>query len=420
MDLDIAFASSLLLEGDKSLNHCLDRGIDPESHLFGAGKEAFKYIYNHYKVYGSLPSSDVVFEKTGAYLYTNLKEPLDFYIDEVRNRRLWHICKDGIDKAAPALDKNTPTEAAEVFTEIHKKVQNEELTEKKVESLLSLGKEVIKKYDDAKLGKRGIPTPWPSMDDQTMGWQPEDLALFVGRQATGKTWLLIICCHSAWKNGNKVLVVSTEMNRVNMAMRFFSVHLGMTYSAVRKGKLGEFVENKFKDGVLDLLSDDGIDIVSGGFDFTIDNVNSVISDNKPDIVSIDGAYLIKNHGKDRHEKVSNNFDDFKRMGAMHKHATLTTSQFNRSARTGQSDTIAAENIGITDVAGWNADIAYGLSQDQEQHEQMRMTLKSLKIREGKPEDILINWNLDSMNFEEIDSGKDSSDGEDGGYDDIPF
>jgi hypothetical protein len=232
------------------------------------------------------------------------------------------------------------------------------------------------------------------------------------------------------------MVISTEMNKMQMARRFFALHLRMPYDEVRRGKLGEFVEGKFFQGVEEIMNDEGINIVAGDFDYSIDNIATVISDTKPALMCLDGPYLIKNVGKDRHEKVSNTFDDLKKIGKRTGVATITNLQFNRSAKTGQSNTIAADNIGITDVAGWNADAAYGLMQSDEQRSNWQMGLKGLKIREGMPDEFLINWNHNAMDFSEIAgsnatktasvvvAGAGGSDGsfatDDDGFDDVPF
>jgi replicative DNA helicase len=363
-------------------------------------------------------------------------ESYQFFLDEIFKRRLWQLQRHGTKSVSEKLEAKDPNGAAEVWIEIHRKIQEEALTVRKVESLLGLGKQVIADYLDAKAGKRGIPTPWPSMDNQTLGWWPEDLILFVGRLGVGKTWSLVICAHKAWITGHKVLVVSTEMNKMQMARRFFALHLKLPYDEIRRGKLGEFVESKFFKGVEEIMGADGINIVAGDFDYSIDNIATVIADTKPHLMCLDGPYLIKNVGKDRHEKVSNTFDDLKKIGKRTGIATITNLQFNRSAKTGQAQTIAADNIGITDVAGWNADAAYGLQQTDEQRSNWEMGLKGLKIREGLPDEFKIHWNHGAMDFSEIGGsnttpaaiappkgggGADSSFAVEGDeYEDVPF
>jgi replicative DNA helicase len=404
MDLDVELVRSVLRGGRDAYLECVNRDIDPEIHLAGNGKVAWEFLTEAYKTHGDLPPLGGVSAALGIDLSGSSEGAHGFYLEEIMKRRLFVIQKEGIKEVSESLEKRDPQGAAEAWQEIHRKIQRESLTVRKVENLLALARLVKADYLDAKDGKRGIPTPWPAMDDQTLGWWPEDLILFVGRLGVGKTWILVQCAHRAWQMGHKVLIVSTEMNKRQMARRFFALHLKMPYNEVRRGKLGEFAEKKFFEGLDELMVQDGINIIAGDFDYSIDNVGATVEDEKPDLLCIDGPYLIKNSGKDRHERVSNNFDDFKKLGKRTGVSTITNLQFNRSAKTGQDQTISADNIGITDVAGWNADVAYGMMQSEEMKSNARLSLKALKIREGQPDTFEINWNHSTMDFSEVGDG----------------
>ena len=401
MNLDVELVRSVLRGGRDAYLECINRDLSADNHLAGDGKKAWQFISESYKKHGELPPLDGIQAAIGIDLSGRDEGQHGFFLDEIFKRRLFIVQKEGIQGVSEKLDSKDPEGAAEVWQEIHRKIQRESLTVRKVENLLSLARAVKEDYIDAKEGKRGIPTPWPAMDDQTLGWQKEDLVLFVGRLGVGKTWTLVICAHRAWEMGHKVLIISTEMNKRQMARRFFALHFRMPYNEVRRGKLGEFAEKKFFDGLDEMISQEGINIVAGDFDYSIDNVSAVVEDEKPGLLCVDGPYLIKNSGKDRHERVSNNFDDFKKIGKRTSVATITNLQFNRSAKTGQDQTISADNIGITDVAGWNADAAYGLMQSEEMRSNGRLNLKALKIREGKPDTFEINWNHSTMDFTEV-------------------
>lgn len=409
MDIDKEFVRAVIRGGKPAVLAAIDRNIDREieigkekgSYLVGDGKKAWQFVREFYGKHDVVPSVEAIEGNLGIDLSGSMTEPYAFFLDEIFKRRLWQLQRHGTKEVSEKLEAKDPAGAAEIWTEIHRKIQEEALTVRKVESLLALGKELIQDYKDAKAGKRGIPTPWPSMDSQTLGWWPEDLVLFVGRLGVGKTWSLIICAHKAWTSGKKVLVISTEMNKKQIARRFFALQLKLPYDEIRRGRLGDFVEGKFFKEVEALIGESGIDIVAGDFDYSVDNISAVLGDLKPDMMALDGPYLIKNSGKDRHERVSNTFDDLKKLGKRHGHATLTNLQFNRSAKTGESKTIAADNIGITDVAGWNADAAYGLLQSEEMRAAWEMGLKGLKVREGQPDEFKIHWNHQAMDFSEI-------------------
>lgn len=401
MDLDKEFVLAVSQGGIRALQKAQERGITVD-HLFGEGRFAFEYLVQHRKDNGSVPSAEIILGRTGIALPMETSEKPDFWIQSILDRRLFQVLREGAANVTDLLSARDHKGATEVWTEIHRKLTRESLTLSKVESLLALGKDVIAYYDDIKAGRRGIPTPWPTMDEQTMGWWQEDLVLFAGRLGMGKTWTLLLVSHAAWKGKKKVLIASTEMNKVKMALRFFAMHFKLSYEDVRKGKLGEFAEKKLKDGIVSMLDEQGMSIVGGDFDFTIDNLEGAVEDSDCEMAAIDGAYLIKNSGKDRHERVSNTFDDMKRIAKRRRIAVIANTQLNRSAKKGEGATISAENVAITDVAGWNSDIMYGLNQTADMRNDSQMEIIAMKIREGKPSNMTVRWDLDRMDFSELD------------------
>jgi hypothetical protein len=56
---------------------------------------------------------------------------------------------------------------------------------------------------------------------------------------------------------------------------------------------------------------------------------------------------------------------------------------------------------MTDVAGWNADLIFGLIQTEEMKKNKRLAFKPLKVREGESEEIECNWDFTTMNFSEL-------------------
>lgn len=424
--LDTSFVCAVLREGDPAYSKAVERGITPENHLFGDAKKAWEYIVKHRKQYGQLPSQEVVVGQIGTDLVSILSDKSEVFLDALLTRRLHSVISEGISGVGKKLEARDPQGAAEAVTELQRKVTQEKLTVSRVESLLALGKEVIEYYENVKAGMRGIPTPWPTMTEQTWGWKPEDLLVFVGRLGVGKTWTLLLIAHKAWQSGSRVLITSTEMNRLMITMRFFALHFKIPYGDLLRGKLGEFVEDKFKSGIESILNDQGIYIVGGDFDFTIDNLEGAVEECEASLAAIDAPYLIKNTGKDRHEIVSNTFNDFKRICKRRKLVLATNTQFNRQAKTGKDDTIVAENVGMTDVAGWNADIMYGLKQTDEERANGLMGIKSIKIREGVPTNFMTHWDLKLMDFEEVrdaDAPPPADNSPSGGSDDfsdLPF
>jgi len=71
------------------------------------------------------------------------------------------------------------------------------------------------------------------------------------------TFCMLMLARHAWMNGKKVLFVGTEMNRVKLAIRLYSIHLKLPYREMRAGTLGEFQEQKLRDGIAEMVGQEG-------------------------------------------------------------------------------------------------------------------------------------------------------------------
>jgi replicative DNA helicase len=264
-----------------------------------------------------------------------------------------------------------------------------------------MGDEVIAAYLKIKEGERGILTPWDSINDATLGFVGGDFVVLVARMGVGKTWAMLMLAMRAWMDGKKVLFVATEMARMKLAIRFFCLYLKLPYYEVTHGKLDAFREGELMTAVKDLAKQRGIQIMGDNFDAKIEEIYAAIEHDKPDVLFVDGMYLIKNKGANRHERVSNTADDLKRLAKQKNIPVVCSSQFNREVDPNNMQAVDATNVGITDVIGWNADVMYALYRTTDMEADNIMGWKPLKLREGSGKGFATNWNFRDMNFEQI-------------------
>jgi replicative DNA helicase len=148
-------------------------------------------------------------------------------------------------------------------------------------------------------------------------------------------------------------------------------------------------------------------VIGGGFDFRIESLEAAIDNKKPDLVVLDGAYLLKMKGDTRTEQAANIFNELKRLANRRELPIVVSSQFNRGVDKNQKNSVGPEKIALTDVAGWNADLIFALSMTEDMRKEKRMELLPMKFREGVGKSFEINWDFEGMNFSERASGADS-------------
>ncbi len=409
MDLDKGLVAAILAGGKMAYEKALSRGIT-ERRLEGEGALAFHFLHNYVQKYeGSWPSDDMIFGWTQVLL-----EPpdnsLDFFIDSVHKRNLQNRIVFGLRETNAFLEKIEPERAFAHLLKLVSDLTAERADTLAVESLFKIGPEVLQYYEDIKAGKRGIQTPWDGVNDCTFGFWPEDLCIFVARLGIGKTWSAVLIAHHAWAVQNKrVLFITTEVSRMRIYMRFVAVQERLPYTELTHGRLAMgkgASEERFRKAVVDLQNREGFYIVGGDFDFQLDSVLSAIEMAKPDLLVIDGVYLLRVQGATRTERMANIFDEMKRIAKRKKVPTVITTQLNREAKKdaekGKLKQLSADNIAMSDVGGWNADLIFGLTQSPEQHEDHMMNMQALKVREGRGRNFICNWNFERMDFTQTD------------------
>ena len=216
------------------------------------------------------------------------------------------------------------------------------------------------------------------------------------------TWASALIAHHAWDvQKKKVLYATTEMKPRRIAGRIICARLKIPYTEYTHGKMSPFQRQHLIAGYEEIEHDGRFHIVGGDFDFHINAFEAAIDTVQPDVVLLDGAYLLRVEGKTRTEKAANAFDELKRLTSRLNIPVIVTMQFNREVKANEAKSVKAEAIALTDVAGWNADLIFALIQTEEMKTNKEMIVKPLKVREGEGIEVRLHWDIGTMNFDEI-------------------
>lgn len=419
MDFTQALVRAIVDGGKPAYLDFLDRGI-PDEMLEGTAKPALDFLGKYMAQYGGLPPIEVIEGKLGIPLPPNPPgTTAAFWADEILTNIIAVEQQQTMEKMVEKIKSNQILSSFEEMQQAVFRIQKLQLGggSSRITSLFAEGPRVWEHYLKMKSGERGILTPWSTINETTLGFNPEELILFVARSGIGKTWASLMLAECAWKGYQtkdpsykpkkyRVLYVTTEMSKLRIAIRFFALHSKLPYGAVLSGQLNVFQEQKLQKYTTDLLKEQGLDIIGGNFDFRIETLAAAIDEHKPELVIIDGIYLIQGvPGKDRIEKAANVFGDVKRLCMSKKVPIIVTSQFNREVKINEAKTARAESVALTDAAVWHSTLIFGMVQTEDMQHDKRMLVKMMKVRDGKPGDFETNWDFESMNFSELPKTK---------------
>lgn len=439
MNLDYLFLNALLASDVKEIARIKSGGFKPEWLHSDQATEAINFVLDYTDKYQKVPSAELVSFKTASPTATPT-ESLDFAFHELQSRYLTKLIHDGLTPVVDSLKARQPHQVKDLLEVLLKQIRKEDVSSALVMPLMREGYELIDEYQRIKNGERGLQTRWPTINEWTGGFWPEDLISIVARLGTGKTWAAIIIAHDAWageykyfkdnrvvsvqrqEDRKRVLFITTEVSTKRVRSRFVALHAGLPYGLLRSGRLSPEQERSMIEIIQQLLDEDRFQIVNAAFDFTLSSIEGAIEAAEPDLVVIDGAYLIRSSGNTRQERMASLADDYKRLAQKYKLPLVLTAQLNRTANPKERSSIDASAIALSDALGWNSDLALAMIQDDNAKQQRRMFWKPLKVRDGFGDELEGSWDFSNMDFEELVGGniQNATVGSDAYDEEVPF
>ena len=391
--------------------------------LEGDELDAYDAIRHHYRQYQCLPAVDTLIQDTGIGLAPT-QEPLGYYVDRVHERAAYRRIRDNVCLIRDGLD-NLDEDMPEI-QQAAKNIINAYRRSDGIGDIHTLDKVrdmVFKQYNSQRLssGITGVTCGWPLLDEETGGYQKGDLIVQVARPGMGKTYLLLHQALAAWNKGARVLLVSMEMSLGQIGNRLFGLHAGINPMFIRKSQMSFYAERKFISGIEAIKGSERFTFIAGNMGKTVFEIDTMIDQLDPDIIFIDGLYLMKtgsaSRNAGRYERVAHVLDDVKEMTIRRNTPIVTTTQFNRIAgKQGASGSL--ENIGYTDAISTHASIIIAI-QDIDEDELPQVNeylsdtgdssiavdnskiLKTLKGREGEEARLLVRYGFSPIGFGEI-------------------
>lgn len=407
-NIEKGFMSKLLETGDFKI--LKDQQIKADF-FTGENKRIYLYIQKVYQESSEVPTPRALLQKFPSYeleLHTvegkefiGTDESLTYWCTQIREKALHNRLVDSTEEIAEMLDNG---ESQKAFSKMKSAVWSIE-TEVSVTTSMDITKTDDRKqaYLERKKNKgmMGIASGIPLLDYLLKGFIKETLTTLIAVPGIGKTWLLIRFAAYAQLNGYKVCFFITEMSNDIMRDRFEAMLFGMmngdfSYSQFKAGALPKNVENdyfEFLEEELPQLEPLIVESATG-----VSSVVSVIERENPDIVFIDGAYLMEDDqgAKDDWLRITNISRDLKKT-AKSRHLPIiinTQADKNTSKRTGPE----LGSIMYSQSVGQDSDNVLALFRDEIMIKDNEMGIKILKQREGVLGKVYTNWDFDTMDF----------------------
>lgn len=379
--------------------------LDPSLLIDNNEEAAFEFVKDYYRNYREVPTPRLVQENTRVRLPT-AEGTLEFHHDNLQERYDFQVLRDHWDQHRQLIANGRPKPLVDLMEGTLRHLRSRH---RKGQTLIDAHQGmglVIDRLRDAirQGGISGIPTQWPTFNEQSGGYQPADLITWVGRSAMGKTAMLLSQAEAAYDAGYSVLVVTSEMGSEQIARRWMTMRFGLNPRNLKMGTVSTYLLRRMEAMQAELLGRERFRILSLGTGAQLSAVEAAISETAPDIVFIDGIYLFypsKNSSYMKQtERVTAVFDQLKQQCIDTNLPHVVTTQFNRQAGKGGKDG-SLETIGLSDAIGWHSSIVVAVKTGPTEDPRQSRELEFLKGREGEEGKFAINFKFRPVDFSEM-------------------
>ena len=272
---------------------------------FSTHGDAFKFLTTYFDEYGHSPSTETLLANYPTLNDSASSLDLQYAVNVFQAHVLFRQIVTAFQSNKTLLQESPKQALAQINTDLNdiSVIYDEDVIPYNQNSEMRLTDWKLRK-EKRRMGDgiMGVPTPFNSLNRMGVGWMPGELIALFARPTVGKSWMCVQMAVTAVMNGFKTLLVSTEMpvNQMNLRTDVVLGHaMGyqLSHSALRNGDpINEEEYATFLKDVKDkpLLVCDHIE---GESSISLESLQNLIRKYNPELVVIDGIYLVTNSGK---------------------------------------------------------------------------------------------------------------------------
>ena len=376
--------------------------------------DAYKFITSHFDTYGEFPSVEALCENYPTLDPSAQSLNLDYALDVFQKQILFRQIVGAFQSNKELISVEPKQALSKIMNTLSdiEIVYDEDVVEynNKAEDRLDVWKNrrQLRKLNG---GLVGIPTSFPSINAAGVGWMPGELISLYARPTVGKTWMCVHAAATAVAKGFRTLLISTEMPTNQISLRTDVVLANMmgfnlSHRAIRAGdQIDEGEYQRFLDAIHDqqLLICDHIE---GATSISVENIAGLIRKHKPELVVIDGIYLINTgvgNRKAMWEQSHSGFYGMKNLAQTTNTPIFVSTQANRDAAHMYSPP-RPDQVAFGDALIRASDVAMAMSLVED--EDNKRLVQFQKYRDGilPIETTAMQWNVDSGEVHETTFG----------------
>jgi replicative DNA helicase len=385
----------------RDIRPLIEYGVQEDWFFNDLNRQVWKFVAKHNEKYGEVPTAVTVKENFPTYTLHAVEDNIEYLLDQLVEYRKRQKTIDTLLEAQQSVQQGDHNAAIQTMSSAVQSLLNDNTRESNDENL---SENPLQRYDEylsiktRPNGLLGISTGFKTIDDITAGLLSQQLWTIVAPPKTGKSVLAMQMAIRAQDENLKVMFQSFEMTAREMKTRYDAMRAHISHGRLIRGALHTEEEKRYMDHLSELRQEFWMpDNIAAR---TITGLSAKIEKFKPDIVFVDGMYLMMDEetGETESERSLRSLTrNMKRVAQRYDVPVVVSTQALRSKMRGGK--VTADSIGYTSSFLQDSDIVLALQrQDEEDDSSRSLTVAASRISGMGSTDLM--WDWEEGRFEE--------------------
>jgi replicative DNA helicase len=383
---------------DRNIIPVIEIGIKDDWIVDDDLRRVWKFVREHYVKYREVPTATTIQDNFPAFKALDVQDSIDYLIDQMVSFRRRTLTKNGIEDS---LAKMVVNDHEGALNEMSKTVTLVNEQGNVGTTHVDLTKDPTARFLEYENLQNsvllGIPTGFGKIDEATAGLQGGQLITVIAPPKTGKSQIALQMAVNVHQSGKVPMFQSFEMNNHEQSQRHDAMRAHLSAKNLRLGKLNNQEEERYIDMLEEMKTSHPFHLVDAVNGLTIDSLVAKAEQLKPDILFVDGVYLMLDQitgDANTPQALTNITRGLKRVAqVLNIPVVITTQTLLWKMKGGK---VSADSIGYSSSFFQDSDVILGL--EQVDNDDKRRTLKVVQARNCGPSDETITWDWDTGCF----------------------
>lgn len=385
---------------DRNILPVLEIGVKDDWFVDDDLRRIWVFVREHYAQYREVPTYTTVRDNYPSFRALKVEDTIDYLIDQMVAFRRKKLTLAGAATVVESLQSNDH-EAALLEMQKTVSIVNEQGIQGTTH--LDLTKDPEQRFAEYEAlansagALLGIPTGFEKIDEATAGLQPGQLVTIIAPPKTGKSQIALQCALNIHKTGKVPIFQSFEMNNHEQQQRADAMRANISHARLRRGALHDDEKQRYQNTLTAMNGEKPFHLTDAVGGLTISAILAHVEQKKPDIIFIDGVYLMLDEvtgESNTPQALTNITRGLKRMAQRLGLPIVITTQTLLWKMKGNK--VSADSIGYSSSFFQDSDVILGL-EPVEGDDQIRL-LKIVQSRNCPPSETTITWRWETGCF----------------------